>query len=51
MAVEWLLDGAAEYEIRAPKRRAEENERGSSSRKKRAHGLLSPSLLSRQGDG
>ena len=48
---EWLLDGAAEHEIRAPKRRAEENERSSGSRETRARGLQSPSLLRRQGDG
>ena len=48
---EWLLDGAAEYEMRAPKRRADENERGSGSREMRARGLQSPSLLRRQGDG
>ena len=47
---EWLLDAAAEHEIRMPKRRAE-NERSSSDRKKRAHGLQSPSLLRRQGQG
>ena len=38
---EWLLDGAADNEIRTPKRRAE-NERGSGSRKGQGAGARAP---------
>ena len=45
----WLTDAEREQQIRAHKRAHEQA--GSSGCKKQAHGLQSPSLLCRQGDG